>query len=76
MEAGVRWGLIVSSVPSFACGTLASFLLSLTFDLPAWDLELGWTSQGLMWGKEATALYGGLHIGQWTRAGLEWFCAG
>lgn len=59
VEPGAGRGLIVSSV---AGRILASFLLSLTFDLPAGDPELGWTSQGLTWGKEATSLHGGLPV--------------
>lgn len=63
VEPGVRWGLIMSELSAklrLRDGTLASFLLLLTFDLPVWDPELGWSSQGLMCGKEATSLHGGL----------------
>lgn len=75
-EPGARWGLVVGTLPCSTCGVFASFLLLLTFDLQARDSELGWTSQGLMWGKEATSLHGAPHPRPWTRAGLEQVCAG
>ena len=55
VEPSARRGLLVGTVPCSTGGALASFLLSLTFDLPAGDPELGCTSRGLMWSKETTS---------------------
>lgn len=57
VEPSARWGLLVGTVPCSTGGALASFLLSLTFDLPAGDPELGSTSRGLMWSRETTSAW-------------------